>query len=178
MIGPGLGHRLHDAYVPLPEFPMQDRRLFASLMIQVLTAASVFSLPARAQDKPQTPTRLTGGKVISPQEALALMNSGKALCIDTRNPLTYALGHIPGARSVVYKEKSEFAENFDAAIDSFDFDKLPPDKRTPLVFYSDGPTGWKSYKAAVMALRKGYTNVHYLRSGWAGWEAAGLPVQE
>ncbi|MDC8772670.1 rhodanese-like domain-containing protein [Roseateles albus] len=157
---------------------MQDRRLFVGLMIQVLTASLVTSLPARAQDKPQTPTRLAGGKVISPQEAHALMSGGKAICIDTRSPLSYAKGHIPGARLLAYKEKSEFAENFDAAVDSFDFEKLPPDKRTPLLFYSDGPTGWKSYKAAVLAQRRGYVNVHYLRSGWAGWEAAGLPKEE
>ncbi|MCV2359723.1 hypothetical protein LNV08_12150 [Paucibacter sp. TC2R-5] len=157
---------------------MQDRRLFVGLMIQVLTASLVTSLPARAQDKPQTPTRLAGAKVISPQEAHALLLGGKAVFLDARSPLSFAKGHIPGSISVFYKEKSEFAENFDASLDSFDFGKLPPTKQTALVFYSDGPTGWKSYKAAVLAQRRGYVNVHYLRSGWAGWEAAGLPKEE
>lgn len=154
---------------------MRERRIFLSLLGGAILG---FGLPAQAQDKPETPTRLAGAKVISPQEAHALLVGGKAVFLDTRSPLNYAKGHVPGARSAAYKEKSEFAENFDAALDSFDFNKAPPDKQTALVFYSDGPTGWKSYKAAVLALRKGYVNVHYLRSGWAGWEAAGLPVQE
>ncbi len=154
---------------------MRERRICLSLLI---AAGMALGLPAQAQDKPQTPTRLAGAKVISPQEAHALLAGGQAVFLDTRSPLNYAKGHVPGAHSAAYKEKSEFAENFDAALDSFDFSKLPSARQTPLVFYSDGPTGWKSYKAAVLAVRKGYVNVHYLRSGWAGWEAAGLPAQE
>ncbi len=155
---------------------MHQRRVFLNFVAAVpMFATGKF---AQAQSKPQTPTKLNAGRVISPQEAQMMLSSGKAVFIDTRNPMNYAQGHIPGARSATYKEKSEFAEDFDAALDSFDFDKLPPDRHTKLIFYSDGPTGWKSYKAAVLAVRKGYLNVHYLRSGWAGWEAAGLPVQE
>ncbi|MCV2368339.1 rhodanese-like domain-containing protein [Roseateles oligotrophus] len=158
---------------------MSARRvLLKQILVTALAGTWAIGLPAWAQDKPQTPPHLAKGKVISPQEANALLAGGKAVFIDTRSPLNFAKGHIPGARSAFYKEKSEFAENFDAALDSFDFGKMPPDTHTILVFYSDGPTGWKSYKAAVQAIRKGYLNVHYLRSGWAGWEAAGLPVQE
>ena len=155
---------------------MQDRRLFLKLVAGALPVS--MGTRALAQAKPQTPAKLAGGKVISPQEAHALLATGKVVFIDTRSPLNYAKGHVPGARTAAYKEKSEFVENFDPAQDSFDFDKLPPDKQAYLVFYSDGPTGWKSYKAAVLAIRKGYSRVHYLRSGWAGWQAAGLPVQE
>jgi rhodanese-related sulfurtransferase len=154
---------------------MRGRRFFLSL---VVAPCWVIGKRALAQDRPPTPTRLAGGRVISPQEAQALLASGKAVFIDTRSPVNFAKGHVPGARTVAYKEKSEFVENFDATLDAFDFDKLPPDKQAYLVFYSDGLTGWKSYKAAVLAIRKGYAKVHYLRSGWAGWQAAKLPVQE
>lgn len=154
---------------------MQGRRVFLSLLALFCWGAGTAAL---AQDKPQTPTKLSGGKVISPQEAQALLATGKAVFIDTRSPLNFAKGHVPGARTAAYKEKSEFVENFNATLDAFDFDKLPPDKLALLVFYSDGPTGWKSYKAAVLAIRKGYSQVHYLRSGWSGWQAANLPVQE
>jgi len=79
--------------------------------------------------------------------------------------------------TAAYKEKSEKVENFDGSIDSFDFAKLPADKNAKLVFYSDGPTGWKSYKAAVLALKQGYPNVMYMRGGFADWTAKGLPVE-
>jgi rhodanese-related sulfurtransferase len=45
------------------------------------------------------------------------------------------------------------------------------------VFYSDGLTGWKSYKAAVLAVKAGYKNVMYMRGGFAEWEAKGAPVE-
>ena len=45
------------------------------------------------------------------------------------------------------------------------------------MFYSDGPTGWKSYKAAVLAVKGGYKNVMYMRGGWDEWSGKGLPVE-
>jgi rhodanese-related sulfurtransferase len=77
----------------------------------------------------------------------------------------------------MFKEKSEPSASFDASQDAFPLDKLPADKKARIVFYSDGPTGWKSYKAAVLAVKAGYTNVMYMRSGFAEWETRGLPVE-
>jgi len=59
--------------------------------------------------------------------------------------------------------------NFDASQDQFDLSKLPADKNAKIVIYSDGPTGWKSYKAAVMSVNAGYKNVMYFRGGYADW---------
>ena len=49
-------------------------------------------------------------------------------------------------------------------------------KTASIVIYSDGPTGWKSYKGAVLAIKGGYKNVMYLRGGWAEWTAKGFPT--
>ncbi len=135
-------------------------------------AATLISLPglALALDKPDTPISLKGGTVIDLPALRALLATGKAVLVDTRNPLNFGKGHVPGALSVGYKELSAYSEDFDPKVDSFDMQRLPQDKDTPLVFYSDGPSGWKSYKASVIAVSQGYKRVHYFRAGWPAWQ--------
>jgi rhodanese-related sulfurtransferase len=135
-------------------------------------AALLTSLPGLtlALDKPDTPTTLKGGTVIDLPALRSLLSSGKAVLVDTRSPLNFGKGHVPGALSVGYKELSAYSETFDASVDSFDMQRLPQDKDTPLVFYSDGPSGWKSYKAAVISVTQGYRRVHYFRAGWPAWQ--------
>lgn len=122
----------------------------------------------------ETPAALAGGKVVSAAEANALV--GKAHFFDMRKALNFGKGHVKGAIPLPYEGKSENAANFNAAQDTFDKSRLPADKKAPLVFYSDGPGGWKSYKAAVHAIRAGYTNVMWLRGGMTEWEAKGFEV--
>ncbi|MFG6433473.1 rhodanese-like domain-containing protein [Roseateles sp. LYH14W] len=143
----------------------------------ICTAALICLNASAADDAPPTPTTLKGGKVITVDDAAALSKSKGALFVDTRSALNFAKGHVPGAVTAAYKEKSDRVEKFDASIDSFDFDKIPADKAAKIVFYSDGPTGWKSYKAAVLAVQKGYTQVMYLRGGFTDWTAKNLPVE-
>lgn len=128
-------------------------------------------------NKPETPSSAPGVKVISVDEGKTLAATKGAAFFDTRNPMNFGKGHVPGAVSASYKEKSEPVAEFDASADSFDMAKLPGDKSAKIVFYSDGPTGWKSYKAAVLAVKAGYKNVMYMRTGYAEWEAKGLPVE-
>ncbi len=142
----------------------------------MVLAWTAIGVPARAADKPATPTLLAGAQVVDVAQANALLRQGQARFIDTRNALNYGKGHVPGAQLLPYKERSEYQADFDATLDHFDLRALGPDHHQVLVFYSDGPQGWKSYKAAVLAVRAGYKRVHYLRSGWPAWEAAGLPV--
>ncbi len=98
------------------------------------------------------------------------------LIYDMRSPVNYGRGHLPGAKSLPYRENSEFKADFDASKDQFDLKALPVDKGARLVFYSDGPTGWKSYKAAVLAIKAGHTNVHYYRAGTDEWVKANMPL--
>ena len=131
---------------------------------------------AFAAEDPETPNTLAGGKIISADEAKAL--AGKAAFFDMRKAVSYGKGHLPGAQPLPYDQKSEKSVNFDATTDKFDTSQLPTDKASAVVFYSDGPTGWKSYKAAVIAIRNGYTNVMWFRGGTAEWEAKGFPYQQ
>jgi rhodanese-related sulfurtransferase len=141
--------------------------------------AVALSLPllAHAGEAPETPQQLKGGKVISVEEASKLAQGKGVTFVDTRSVINFGKGHVPGAVTAAYKEKSEKVENFDASVDSFDFAKIPADKSAKIVFYSDGPTGWKSYKASVLAIQKGHTNVMYMRGGFAEWTAKSLPVE-
>ncbi len=122
-----------------------------------------------------TPDTLEGGEIITPQQLQQL--SGTVHRFDMRKALNYAKGHMPGAVSLPFKPKSSKRVDFDASKDRLNFSKLPTDKGAMLLFYSDGPYGWKSYKAAVLAIRKGYGRVYWLRDGFSGWKKAGLPVE-
>ena len=96
---------------------------------------------------------------------------GGAVAIDTRVASEYAEGHIKGALSVPYREKSEKSAEFDASKDQFDLSKLPVNKEAAIVLYCNGPECWKSYKAATVAIKGGYSNIHWYRLGFPDWKA-------
>lgn len=147
----------------------------ATLFSAVFLAVSpVFA----ADDKPATPTRLKDGKVVSADEAKVLLDKKATVFVDTRTVLNFGKGHIPGAIVAAYKEKSDFKADFDVTKDSFEVAKLPADKNANVVIYSDGPKGWKSYKASVLAINAGYKNVLWMRDGFAGWTAKKFPVEQ
>ena len=150
---------------------MIKHSLSAAFIALTLTTTTAWA------NKPETPTAAPGIKVINVDEGKTLASSKGAVFVDTRNAMNFGKGRVPGALSAAYKEKSEPVADFDATVDSFELAKLPADKNAKVVFYSDGPTGWKSYKAAVLASKAGYKNVMYMRSGYAEWEAKGLPVE-
>jgi rhodanese-related sulfurtransferase len=144
---------------------------------KLLVACAALVLTGIAWAQSQTPTTLPGGKVISVEDARKLSDSKAAFFVDTRSVVNFGKGHVPGANAIPYKGASEDVANFDASKDAFDVSKLPANKDQVVVFFSDGPTGWKSYKAAVWAIKAGYKNVNYMRSGWAEWQAKSFPVE-
>jgi len=148
-----------------------------STILVVAFLLCMASTLALAQEKPSTPNSLPGGKAISVEKAKQLVDSKGAFFFDTRSAVNFGKGHIPGATSVSYREKSDYKVDFDASQDQLDLSKLPADKAANLVFYSDGPKGWKSYKAAVIAIKNGYTSVMWMRDGSAAWFAKGYPTE-
>jgi rhodanese-related sulfurtransferase len=140
----------------------------------VVLAVACLSALAQA-NPPETPKSAKGLEVISVEQARRLV--GKAAFYDMRSAVNYGRGHIEGATALPYGQKSALSESFDASQDSFNMAKLPKDKSVAVVFYSDGPTGWKSYKAAVLASRAGYKNVKWMREGTGGWVAKGYPLE-
>lgn len=141
----------------------------------IASLAAVLGISSALANDPPTPQSAKGVEVISVQQAQKLI--GKAQFFDMRSAVNYGKGHVKGAVALPYDQKSDKTEAFDASKDKFDTSKLPADKGAAIVFYSDGPTGWKSYKAAILTARAGYTNVKWMRDGTAGWVAAKLPLE-
>ena len=152
--------------------------MFTKSMASLAIGLTLAIAPAVAGDiKPDTPTSVKGARIIAVEEAKGLLDKKTAVFFDTRSPLNFGKGHIPGATLIAYKEKSEFVPEFDAAQDSFELTRLPADKNARVVIYSDGPSGWKSYTATVVSGRAGYRTLLWMRDGFAAWTARGLPVE-
>ncbi len=149
-------------------------RLLANALALGVMMLLVGSTPTAWAASPMPPASVEGARVVTAEELKALRTKG-AKIYDLRKKAAYVEAHIPGAAYLKFDEKSIKAVNFDPRADTFDLAQLPPDKTALIVFHSHGPEGWKSYKAAVMAVRAGYTNVHWFRGGFAEWVQKGLP---
>ncbi len=150
--------------------------MFAKLvLVQVFLIAAVLAW-ATASGIP-TPTHLAGGQIVSVDDARRLLEASAAQFIDVRRDTGEGLGHIPGAQFVGYFGDSANATDFDSSQDRFDLSKLPADRESPVVFYGHSDTGWKSYKAALTAIRAEYTNVLWMRQGIAGWLERAYPIE-
>ncbi|HEX2114649.1 MAG TPA: rhodanese-like domain-containing protein [Alphaproteobacteria bacterium] len=115
-----------------------------------------------------TPATLEGTRVVSAEELRAILNQKGVKVYDLRKKASYVEGHIPGAITAArhYNEKEK----------TLDVSVLDRDRATTVVFYSHGVSGWKSYWAAKSAVSAGYSNVLWLRGGYAEWEDKNLPV--
>jgi len=145
-------------------------KVFISL---IAAAALLFGGTAFAAN---TPDSLKGATSVDAAKAKTLIDAGTKV-IDARVANEYAEGHIKGAISVPYKEKSAKAADFDATQDSIDLGKLPSDKNVGLIFYCNGQECWKGYKAATAAVKAGYKSVYWFRLGFPEWKAKGYAVE-
>jgi rhodanese-related sulfurtransferase len=103
-----------------------------------------------------TPDQVTE---LSPLEVKALLDEGKILLIDVREPMEYAAERIPGA--LLYP------------LSTFDASQLPPDEGRQIVFHC--AAGGRSMTAARLRMQLGQPGAH-LAGGIAEWKADGLPV--
>ncbi|KPK35558.1 MAG: hypothetical protein AMK70_05080 [Nitrospira bacterium SG8_35_1] len=125
--------------------------------------------------KVMTPESLDGATVVDAE--WVKQNEGKVMVFDARKKGEYVEGHIPGAISVPYKEKSEKTVDFDPSKDKWDMSKYPSDKNASIVVYCNGVKCWKSYKSIVRLGQAGYTNLYWLRDGFPGWQEKGYTVE-
>lgn len=125
-----------------------------------------------------TPNSLPGVSRISAKEAQQLQAQG-AVVVDTRTEKEYKAKHIRGAVFAAYVEKSLKDVAFNAAQDDFQaLDKVSTlDKTKPVILACNGAECWKSYKAAKVAVAKGFKSVYWLRGGLPEWDAAALPTE-
>jgi thiosulfate/3-mercaptopyruvate sulfurtransferase len=121
--------------------------------------------------------------LITPTELLMLTNNEPAVLIDTRDPATYAAGHLPGAVNIhdiftylatstpegVAAMRNKFAAIFgDAGLSG---------KEMAIVYEQSMNTGFgQSCRGYVLLKYLGYPKVRILHGGYAGWTAAGMPT--
>jgi len=133
--------------------------------------------------KPLTPSaqiaQQYGVDVVDVEEAKTLLDSG-ATFVDTRKVPEYAYEHIINSISAYYDEKGGSKNkivDFSTLNDTYHKDRIPKSLNSVLIFYCNGEKCWKSYKAAVLTAKDGYTNVKWLRVGLPAWKNAGYEMQ-
>ncbi|HEY6484093.1 MAG TPA: rhodanese-like domain-containing protein [Steroidobacteraceae bacterium] len=94
-----------------------------------------------------------------PEEVKSLLDAGRILLIDVREPAEFAAERIPGA--LLYP------------LSSFDASHLPPDESRQIVFQC--AAGGRSLTAARHRLAHGEPGAH-MAGGISEWKAAGLPT--
>jgi thiosulfate/3-mercaptopyruvate sulfurtransferase len=121
--------------------------------------------------------------LITPAELSAFVKTEPAVIIDTRDPATYAAGHLPGAVNIhdiftylatstpegVAAMREKFAGIFGAAGLS--------GTETAIVYEQSMNTGFgQSCRGYVLLTYLGYPKVKILHGGYAAWTAASLPT--
>jgi rhodanese-related sulfurtransferase len=94
-----------------------------------------------------------------PEEVKELLEAGRILLVDVREPAEYAAERIPGA--LLYP------------LSTFDVTQLPPDESRQVVFSC--AAGGRSLTAARQRLAQGQPAAH-LAGGISEWKAVGLPT--
>ena len=126
---------------------------------------------------------MTEKVLVTPAELSEMMKSEAIVLIDTRNPASYAAGHLPGAVNIheiftylamstpegVAAMRDKFAAVFGAAGLS--------GKETAVVYEQSMNSGFgQSCRGYVLLRYLGYPKVKILHGGYAGWTAASLPT--
>ncbi len=124
----------------------------------LLVFALLFSVTALAEDYP--------GRKVYPKVAVyeteqLNQSYNDVLIVDVRSPYEYQTLHINNAINIPLNSKS-FAEQLAAA----------RTETKPIVFYCNGHTCYKSYKAVVKAQRAGVENIFAYDSGIFDWANA------
>ena len=92
--------------------------------------------------------------VISTEDAQALMNTGKAVFLDTREPEEFAVSHLPGAINVGYQK--------------VDWEKIATlDKTAKIIVYCS--VGIRSQDIGKQIQQKGFSDVQNLYGGIFLW---------
>lgn len=121
--------------------------------------------------------------LISPEELDLLMSTDHAVVIDTRDPETYAQGHIPGAVNLreiftyLATSSAEGLQDLKATFAKALGDAGLSGKETA-VFYEDAMnSGYgQSCRGYYLLTWLGYPKVKVLNGGYSAWKAQGLPV--
>lgn len=108
------------------------------------------------------PTLQRRGNNVSLLQATQLINQGKTVILDVRDPAQFAAGHMRDAKNIPLKElpnRLSELEKFKA--------------KTVIIVCQAGAT---SAKAASLLKKAGFNEVVSLQGGVAAWQGQGLPL--
>jgi rhodanese-related sulfurtransferase len=130
------------------EFLMQQWPLFAGL------AACIVLLIVLESRR--------GGRSVSPQELVNLVNKEQAVVIDLREPAEFRKGHIVDAINLPYAKLDER------------WNELEELRERPIVLVCK--MGQFSSATGNKLLAKGFTRVHRLQGGIGEWQTSQMPL--
>ncbi|HJV75837.1 MAG TPA: rhodanese-like domain-containing protein [Noviherbaspirillum sp.] len=102
------------------------------------------------------------GDKVSTLQATQLINQGKSLVLDVREPEAFAAGHLRDAKNIPLKD----LPNRIGELDKF--------KSKAVIAVCQ--TGVQSAKAAAQLRKAGFNEAFSLDGGVSAWQAQGLPV--
>lgn len=102
------------------------------------------------------------GAKVSVLQATQLINQGKGVIVDVREPTEFAAGHLRDAKNIPIKELSNRIG---------ELDKL---KSKPVIIVCQ--SGMRSAKAAAQLKKAGFNEACSLDGGIAAWQAQGMPI--
>jgi rhodanese-related sulfurtransferase len=105
---------------------------------------------------------LRSHKVVSPAEAVTLMNDDATVVIDVREAHEFSGGHITNARHIPFGKLDERA----AELASF--------RNQPLLIVCQ--VGTRSGAACKKLSKQGFAQIHELKGGMQAWQEDKLPV--
>ena len=105
-----------------------------------------------------------GGKDVSVQEAVQLINRRDAIVLDIRDPSEFASGHIPNARNIPMAELEKRLRE----IEKF--------KQRPAIVICR--SGTRAASACATLRKNGFQEVYSLKGGMLAWQQAGMPLQK
>lgn len=104
--------------------------------------------------------------IVDVGKALGLFYNRAAIFIDARSPISYSMGHIPGAFNI--PSNGNIGE-YEDLISGFSKDSF-------IVVYDDGIEGSPATELASILKEKGFPNVVSFPGGFSEWSNRGLPV--
>lgn len=102
------------------------------------------------------------GAKVSVLQATQLINQGKGVIVDVREPTEFAAGHLRDAKNIPIKE----LPNRIGELDKF--------KSKPVIIVCQ--SGMRSAKAAAQLKKAGFNEACSLDGGIAAWQAQGMPI--
>ena len=133
------------------------------LIIFSIVLLLVFS--ANAQIKPAkyfVAKAIAKIKMITPQEAKAMLDKGGVILIDVRTEKEYKRGTIPGAMHIP------------RGLLEFKVYKVITDPNQKIIIFCK--SGGRGALATLRLKEMGYKFVYNIKGGFMGWKKAGLPV--